>query len=147
MGILLPGTPAKAQQMPPRPLAIYKRADLNFGTMCCGKVGNTITLLPNGTRSKTGDFILLTSAGISAAQFEVDAVYSTMLHILFGPPVEMTANDGILELTIDSSEPSSPFVTSWANSTVYIGGTLKVITATLPAGNYNCQFEVIFIQE
>lgn len=147
MGFLLPGIEARAQQMPPRPLTIGKVTDMNFGTFCCGTEGNTVTLLTNGTRSETGNIILLSSALVSAARFEVDAVYSTMLHILFGPMVQMTANGGIMELTLDSSDPASPFTTSWANSTVYIGGTLRVATATLPAGNYSCTFEVMFIQE
>ncbi|MFA6127961.1 MAG: DUF4402 domain-containing protein [Bacteroidales bacterium] len=147
MGILLPGTKAGAQQMPPRPLTISKVADMNFGTFCCGTTGNTVILHTNGTRDKTGNIILLSSALVSAARFEVDAVYSTMLHILFGPVVQMSANGGIMNLTLDSSDPISPFTTSWANSTVYIGGTLTVATATLPAGNYSCTFEIMFIQE
>lgn len=148
IGIILPVAPVQSQQMPPRPVSISKWQDLNFGTFCCGTTGSTVTVTSDGLRSYSGDIVLIASSLLSAAKFDVDAVATTMIHVLNGPDVEMLGpNGGKMILTLGDSDPLSPFSASFTTSTISIGGTLTVVSETLPAGNYSCTFDITFIQE
>lgn len=152
MGILLPGIEAEAQQKPPRPMSITSWQELNFGTFCAGGIGDKVTISAMGVRSASSPSILLLSSPlVSQAKFDVTAINSTLIHIIFGSDVDMNgSNGGQMTLKIGPSEyPDDQFVSGFSSfaTTVRIGGTLTIKTNPLPAGNYSCTFEVIFIQE
>jgi hypothetical protein len=142
------------QEMPPRPIRIYPTAQtLNFGAFYHGPAGGTVIVDPSGTRSSTGDVVLLgLGYPFSAAMFEVHAHPGTVISILNGPNVTLTGTPaGSMTLQIGDSDPSSPFV-STVNFNVaiplYIGGTLTVgNSAANPPGNYTGIFEITLVRE
>jgi hypothetical protein len=143
-----------AQEPPPRPIRIDPTAQgLSFGAFYHGAVGGTITVDPFSVRSSTGDVVLL-GLGIpfSAALFEVHAQRGTVIGILFGPDVSLIGTPlGSMTLHIDSSNPTSPFV-STVNFNIaiplYIGGTLTVgNSAANPPGSYTGTFDITIVRE
>lgn len=145
----------KAQEDPPRPVVVtFNPAQpLAFGAFTPGLSGGTVTVFPDGSRSSSGDVILLNMAYLfTPAMFYVKANPGTVLSILVNPPVILSgSNGGTLTLQTGSSLPASPFVTTlpWPQlTTVLLGGTLTVgnIGAN-PAGSYTGNFNVTFVQE
>jgi hypothetical protein len=145
---------AQGPENPPRPLVIYVNPaqGLNFGAFYQGGSGGTVIVYPDGARSTTGS-VIQTSQGysFSPAIFEVDAEPGTLVTILNGPDVTLTgSNGGTITLSIDASEPGSPFIATAASPSrtlVRIGGTLTIGNPLAsPPGNYNGTFSVTFIQ-
>ena len=143
-----------AQEPPPRPIRINATAQvLSFGAFYHGAVGGTVTVNPSSVRSSTGDVVLLGLAyPFSAAMFEVHAHRGTVIGILFGPDVSLIGTpSGSMTLRIDSSNPTSPFV-STVNFNVpiplYIGGTLTVGNSVAnPPGSYSGTFDITIVRE
>ncbi|WP_343667969.1 DUF4402 domain-containing protein [Chitinophaga sp.] len=154
MGVLA-ALPSRAQQPPPRPIAIYVNPaqGLRFGAFTMGASGGTVTVFSDGSRSSTGSVVLL-QMGVSFAPaiFEVDANPGTLIQIVNGSSALLTgSNGGTLTMTIGASSTGSPFIataTPPARTLVRIGGTLTVgnILAN-PPGQYSGTFNVTFIQE
>lgn len=143
-----------AQELPPRPIRIFATAQtLGFGAFYHGATGGTVIIDPSGTRSSTGDVVLLgLGYPFSAAMFEVHAHAGTVVSILQGPPVTLTGTPaGSMTLQIDSSNPTSPFVSTVHFNTaipLYIGGTLTVgNTAANPPGSYTGTFDITIVRE
>lgn len=145
----------KAQEFPPRPVIVtFNNAQpLAFGAFTPGFSGGTVTVFPNGSRSSSGDVILLgLSYLFTPAMFYVRANPGTILSILVNPPVTLTGSlGGTMTLQTGGTLPASPFVVSlpWPQqTTVLLGGTLTVgnIGAN-PAGSYTGSFNVTFVQE
>lgn len=145
---------AQGPENPPRPAIVYVNPaqGLNFGAFYQGGSGGTVIVYPNGARSTTGS-IIQTSQGFSfsPAIFEVDAEPGTLITILNGPDVTLTgSNGGTITLSINDSEPASPFIataTSPSRTLIRIGGTLTIGNPLAsPPGNYNGTFSVTFIQ-
>lgn len=153
--LLLPGVQElSAQEPPPRPIRITATAQtLSFGAFYHGAVGGTVVIDPFSSRSATGDVVLL-GLGIpfSAALFEVRAHRGTVVGILFDLNVTLTGTpSGSMTLSINSSNPISPFV-STVNFSVpiplYIGGTLTVgNSAANPPGSYTGTFDITIVRE
>lgn len=151
----LAGTLAlKAQEPPPRPIRINATAQtLSFGAFYQGASGGTVIINPSGSRSATGDIVLLGLGYIySAAMFEVRAFPGTVISILNGPPSVLTGTpSGTMTMQIGSSLPASPFVRTqpyniWVP--LYIGGTLTVGSpAANPPGSYNGTFQITLVRE
>jgi len=147
--------PVKAQEPPPRPVIITANPSqlLAFGAFSPGASGGTITVAPNGTRSSSGDIVLLSLGYVyTPAMFYVRANHGTVLSLLVSPPVTLTGSGGgTLTLQIAGSLPSSPFVTSlpWPQqTTLLVGGSLTVgNTASNPPGNYSGNFSITLIRE
>jgi len=147
--------PVKAQEPPPRPVIITANPSqlLAFGAFSPGASGGTITVAPNGTRSSSGDIVLLSLGYVyTPAMFYVRANPGTVLSLLVSPPVTLTGSGGgTLTLQIAGSLPSSPFVTSlpWPQqTTLLVGGSLTVgNTASNPPGNYSGNFSITLIRE
>ncbi len=144
----------KAQEPPPRPIRIDATAQgLGFGAFYHGAGGGTVVILPSGSRSSTGDVVLL-SLGIpfSAALFQVHANRGTVISILNGPDAILSGiPSGTMTLHIGGSNPSSPFVSN-VNFNVaiplYIGGTLTVgNSAANPPGSYTGTFDITLVRE
>jgi len=145
----------KAQEDPPRPVQVrFNNAQpLAFGAFTPGLSGGTVTVWPDGSRSSTGDVILLNMAYLfTPAMFTVRANPGTVLSILINPPVILNGSlGGTITLQTGGTLPVSPFVTSlpWPQqTTILMGGTLTVgnIGAN-PAGSYTGNFNVTFVQE
>jgi hypothetical protein len=144
----------KAQEPPPRPIRIDATAQgLSFGAFYHGATGGTVVITPAGSRSATGDVVLL-SLGLpfSAALFQVHAHRGTVISILNGPNTLLTGiPSGTMSLHVGASNPSSPFVSN-VNFNIaiplYIGGTLTVgNSAANPPGSYNGTFDITLVRE
>jgi hypothetical protein len=144
----------KAQEPPPRPIRIDVTAQgLSFGAFYHGAVGGTVVILPSGSRSSTGDVVLLgLGYPFSSALFQVHANRGTVISILNGPDAVLTGiPSGTMTLHIGSSNPSSPFVSN-VNYNIaiplYIGGTLTVgNSAANPPGSYTGTFDITLVRE
>ena len=145
----------KAQELPPRPVIVtFNNAQpLAFGAFTPGLSGGTVTVFPGGSRSSTGDVVLLSLGYLfTPAMFYVRANPGTVLSVLINPPVTLTGSGGgTMTLQTGGTLPASPFVTTlpWPQqTTLLLGGTLTVgnIGAN-PAGSYTGTFNVTFVQE
>ncbi len=147
-------TSIKAQEPPPRPIRVDVTAQsLGFGAFYHGVSGGTVVIDPSGSRSATGDVILLgLGYPYSAALLEVHAQPGTVISILNGPDMPLVGTpSGSMTLHPGNSLPASPFV-SVAQFNVaqplYIGGTLTVGSAAAnPPGSYTGTFDITFVQE
>ncbi|HCC70484.1 MAG TPA: hypothetical protein DEQ09_04950 [Bacteroidales bacterium] len=140
------------QEPPPRPIIVTVTAQqLTFGAFTHGVVGGTVTVSPTGLRSSTGDVILLgLGYPFFPTLYEIIANPGTVISILNGPDAILTgSNGGSITLTIGSSDPSSPFVTTTPNpNLLYIGGTITIgSTAANPPGTYSGTYDVTFVRE
>jgi len=144
----------KAQEPPPRPIRIYSTAQtLSFGAFYHGAGGGSITITPAGSRSSTGHVILLgLEIPFSAALFYVHAHKGTVVSILLSPPVTLAGTpSGSMTLHINSSNPTSPFVSTVnfnVPTSLYIGGFLTVgHPAANPPGSYTGTFDITIVRE
>ena len=147
--------PARGQVQPPRPISVSVNPaqPLSFGAFFHGPLGGTVIVLPNGTRSVTGD-VGQASLGFvySPALFEVEGLPGTVVSILNGPDVTLHgSNGGTMNLHIGSSSPSSPFIiatTPPSRTLVNIGGTLTVGGPSAnPPGAYSGTFNITFMEQ
>lgn len=143
-----------AQELPPRPVRIDPTGqNLVFGAFYNGSGGGTVIIDPAGSRSSTGDVVLLgLGYPFSAALFEVHAHPGTVISILNGPDAILSGTpSGSMTVHIGSSIPVSPFVsTVHFNIAIplYVGGTLYVGTpAANPPGSYTGTFNITLVQE
>ena len=142
-----------AQEPPPRPITVTVGQSLSFGAFTLGLSGGTVTISPVGSRSATGDVILLNLGYLySTAQYEVVGNPGTLVSLLNGPDVALPgSNGGSLTLHIGSSNPISPFVLTTlppVSTLLNVGGTLTVSTpGNNPAGSYSGTFYITFVQE
>ncbi len=148
------GGAVMAQEPPPRPIRITATAQvLSFGAFYQGIAGGSVTIAPSGSRSSTGDVVLLgLGYPFSAALFEVHAHAGTVVAILNGPDVPITGiPSGTMTLHIGSSNPLSPFVSTVHFNIpilLYVGGTITVGSpATNPPGSYSGTFEITIVRE
>jgi hypothetical protein len=141
----LPGDPAN--------ISVYTVQNMHFGAFSQGAIGGSIILSPLGTRTATGDIVLLNmGTAYYQAIFEVEAIVGTVISILNGPNATLTgSNGGTMSMSIGSSSPGSPFVNVLQppnRTPVYIGGTLIVGSpAANPPGTYSGTFYITFNQE
>lgn len=142
-----------AQEMPPRPIGLYTIQTLNFGAFSLGLTGGTVTVYPSGSRSFTGDIILVTLGYLYfPAVFEIEGNPGSIVHFLAGPNVTLTSTSGgSLTLVLGASDPGDPIIITVAppgRMLVRVGGTLLVGNPLAnPPGSYTGSFMVMFIQE
>jgi hypothetical protein len=144
----------KGQEKPPRPAIVtVTTQNLSFGAFTPGVGGGTVTISSAGSRSATGDVILLNLGySFSTALYEVTANPGTVVSLVNGPDVILTGSGGgSMTLHIGASSPVSPFVITTippAFTLLNVGGTLTVgnILAN-PPGDYSGMFDITFIQE
>jgi len=143
------------QEMPPRPISVTVNLsqNLSFGAFYHYNTGGTVIIYPDGSRSSTGDIVLLNLGySFSTGLYDVVANSGTLVSILNGPDVLLTgSNGGSLTLHIGASDPINPFIvtsTPPSATQVRIGGTLIVGNPLAnPPGNYSGTFSVTFVQE
>ena len=146
---------AMAQQHPPAPITVYVNPaeGLYFGAFYQGQSGGTVIMYPDGTRSSTGDIVLLgLGYNFAPAIFEVEGDPGTRVAILYGPDAVLSGtNGGTMTVHLGNSDPTSPFVITIpppGRTIVRIGGTLNVGTPlSNPVGSYSGTFSVTFVQE
>jgi hypothetical protein len=128
-------------------IAISNTQTLAFGKFAAG-TGGTITVDPNGTRSSSGGVILLSSAGGTAATFNVsDSNPANMNNTYI---ITLPDNDTVVLASGSNSMALNNFVSSPAGSSTLAGGTeVLAVGATLtvgtnqPVGSYSGSFSVI----
>jgi len=138
------------QEHPPRPISVTVSViqNLNFGTFYHGNAGGTVIIYPDGSRSATGDVVLLMGT-FSTGLYSVSGNVGTVITILNGPDATLTGSSGgTLILKIGDCDPPTPFILTSPTIQVRIGGTLMVGDPLLnPPGNYSGFFNVTFFQE
>jgi hypothetical protein len=152
--LLLIYVSVSAQEMPPRPITVtvITSQNLSFGNFAQGALGGTVSVSSSGTRSWTGNIVLLIGGSVSPALFDVVANPGTLITIVNGSDVSLNgSNGGTLMLHIGTSSTGSPFITTVARPSpthVYIGGTLTVGNpGANPPGDYSGIFQVTFVQQ
>jgi len=144
-----------AQPNPPRPIILTadNSFPLAFGALTPGAGGGTVTISPGGTRTSTGDVVLLNLGfSYSSAVFYIRANPGTVISLMITSPVTLVrGGGGTLTLNIGGTQPVSPFVTTvpWQQrTTLLVGGTLIIGPIGMnPSGQYNGSFSVTCIQE
>lgn len=146
---------ASGQELPPRPIAVTVNLsqNLSFGAFYHGAGGGTVIIYPDGSRSATGDVVLLSMGySFSTGLYDVVANPGTLVSILNGPNATLTGSGGgSMTLQIGNTDPVSPFIITTippASTQLSIGGTLIVGTPIAnPPGDYSGTFDVTFVQE
>ena len=145
----------QGQEKPPRPLTVTVdlSQNLSFGAFYHGNMGGSVIIYSDGSRSSTGDIVLLTMGySFSAGLYDIVANPGTVVSILKGPDVNLTgSNGGFMTLHLGETDPSNPFIittTPPASTQLRIGGTLYVGNSLMnPAGNYGGTFDITLVQE
>jgi hypothetical protein len=148
-------TGAIAQPNPPRPVMLTANNSfpLAFGAFSPGAGGGTVIISPGGTRTSTGDVILLNLGyAYSSAMFYIRANRGSVISLMISSPVTLIrGGGGSLTLNLGGTQPASPFVTTlpWPQqTTLLVGGTLTIgPIGSNPAGQYNGTFSVTCVQE
>ncbi|MDX2443529.1 MAG: DUF4402 domain-containing protein [Bacteroidales bacterium] len=146
-----PGIP----ELPPRPLSVTVNLsqNLSFGAFYHFNTGGSVIINSDGSRSSTGDVVLLNMGyTFSAGLYDLVGNPGTLVSILNGPDaILIGSNGGSMTLQIGDTEPTSPFIIttlSPASTQLRIGGTLIVGNPLAnPPGNYNGTFDITFVQE
>ena len=126
-------------------IAITKNTDLAFGNFSVGSTGGSVTVATNGTRTKTGDVVLMNGVTGTAAKFDVTGSGSLAYTITLGGDASLSDGAGhsmtlarVSDLT--GAGATSGNVTQGALSagaqSIYVGGVLTV-GADQVAGNYS----------
>ena len=146
-------TPTDSLPGDPGGLYVYTIQNLAFGAFYHGNTGGTLMLAGDGSRSATGDVVLL-NLGITYfnAIFEIEAPPGTIVSILNGPDATLTGSSGgSMTLNIGTSSPAAPFSTVLpppSRTQVNIGGTLTIgNNAATPPGSYTGTFYITFNHE
>jgi hypothetical protein len=127
--------------------------NFNFGTFYQGNSGGTIDISTSGTRTVSGDIILINSGGlVSQAIFEIDAPKNTYITITMDSEATLSNGNGnTMILRLGLTDPVSPFYTTAEppeRTIIHIAGTLTVGgPAGNPPGNYQGTFALIFNYE
>jgi hypothetical protein len=153
MVIILVTLDLSAQEPPPRPVGVTLVQNLSFGAFSHGFAGGTVTIEPAGTRTATGDIILLTLGySFTPATFRLVANPGTVVSVLNGSDISLAgSNGGSMLLHLGSTDPVSPMVITTIPpdyTLLSIGGTLTVgNSAANPPGAYSGLFIITLIQE
>ena len=154
INVMLMSSNVFGQEPPPRPIVVTATTQgISFGSFSQGPAGGTVTIAGNGSRTSSGDIILLTFTPLhSAALFEVVGNPGTVVSLLPGSTAVLTgSNGGSMLLTVGFTNPASPFIITTvppAATLLYVGGTLTVgAPGSNPPGSYSGTFNITLIQE
>jgi hypothetical protein len=141
--------------LPQRSLTVTSTQALHFGTFCLTSgAGGTILVGYDGSRSSTGDIVLLSMApAAQPAIFEIKLCQGRNVTITFDATSILTgSNGGSLTLDIGPTEKGGNSASFSTNSDcnyitpLRVGGTLHVPGTAIP-GTYTGSFEITFNQE
>lgn len=135
-----------------RPLSFFKVNDLDFGDIIPSNVAGTVTLEPDGSRSRTGGVTLAGNggeparfAGLGSLNREVNISLGSNTIWLNGPGVRMRARTfeiGSTPTAVLSTSPTRFRITSpLGNYNFPVGATLEVGANQAP-GDYSGTFTV-----
>jgi hypothetical protein len=145
--------------LPPREVTVNSTQALHFGSFCLqniGSSGGTVTVDWQGTRTSTGQVILLeTAPAYQAAIFEVNLCQGRNIVITYSATTILTgSNGGSLTLNIGPTEKGVSGTAFQVNTDcsfitqLRVGGTLTVgSNAANPGGNYTGSFSITFNQQ
>ncbi len=144
-----------AQELPPRPITVTVNMSQNlaFGAFYHYNTGGTVIINSDGSRSSTGDVVLLNLGfPYSTGLYDLVGNPGTLVSILKGPDAVLPgSNGGSLILKIGDTDPVSPFIITVMPPTVTqlrIGGILIIGNPMAnPPGNYSGTFDITFVQE
>ena len=113
---------------------------LAFGRFVAG-TGGTITVAPNGARSRTGGVVLLTSTATAASFTNSDnsaknASATVAITLPANGSVVLSSGANQMAVNAFTSSPSGTGVMSGGSLTILVGATLTV-GANQPKGNYS----------
>ncbi len=137
---------------PPNQIQVFGMQELNFGSLSTGASGGSVVINHTGSRSSTGSVILM-GGGYNQAIFEIKLIPGRLVQIIMGPQVQLNriGGGGSMNMQVGPSDKGTSFVTNSGHpfyNPVQVGGTLYVGNSTAnPAGAYEGQFSVTFIQE
>lgn len=132
---------------------VYPVQDFNFGTFYQGNSGGTVEISVNGTRTATGDIILMNNSFTDLqAIFDIEAPAGSVISFLSGPDAVLTgSNGGSILLRTGTTEPGSPLTTtavSPARTRFKVSGKLTIGNRiSCPPGSYQGTFSITFNQE
>ena len=141
--------------LPQRSIKIPATQPINFGSFCVtGGEGGTITVLTDGSRTSTGNIILLPMAPIAQpAIFEIKLCQGRNVSIKFDTPIiNLDCSGGFLSLKIgptDKGGDGARFITNSDCNIITpltVGGTLTVPGTAFP-GIYSGIFSITLIQQ
>jgi hypothetical protein len=145
--------------LPPRQLTVNATQELHFGTFSlqsAGSSGGTVTVDWQGSRTSSGQIILLAEAPLhQAAVFEINLCQGRSVVITYSPSIVLIgSNGGSLTLNIGPTE-KGPNGTSFQVNTdcsfitqLRVGGTLIIgSNGANPAGTYSGSFSITFNQQ
>lgn len=124
-------------------IAISHPQALGFGKFAAG-AGGTVTISPNGARSRSGGVMLVPSASGSAAQFGVSGEPSTSYAVTLpaNGTVALVSGDYTMAVNGFASSPNAVGQFSLGGAqTLLIGATLSV-GANQPPGSYAGSFNI-----
>jgi hypothetical protein len=157
--LLFDGLVYSQPPLPTRTFTVNSSQGLHFGTFCLqdiGSSGGTVTVGYDGSRTSTGEVMLLSAAPESqVAIYEISLCQGRSV-IMTYPPTSILAgnNGGYITLNIGPTE-KGPSGTTLAGSSdcnfitqIRVGGTLIVgSNAANPGGTYTGSFSIIFNQQ
>lgn len=140
--------------LPQRSLTVTATQAIHFGTLCVGATGGETTVSWDGSRSSTGDVVLLAMAPLAQpAIFEVKLCQGRNVIITFSPTTLLTnGTGGTLTLNIGPTEQGGNNASFATNNDcdfitpLRVGGTL-IIPGSSPPGTYSGSFDITFNQE
>jgi hypothetical protein len=154
-GLFSIGTISFAQPiLPPRTITVTATQALYFGTICVHGLGGTVTLGYDGSRSSTGNVVLLPTAPTATpAIFEIKLCQGRNVIISFDAFTMLSGdNGGSLKLDIGPTEKGINGATFSTNedcnfiTPLRVGGTLHIPDLALP-GLYTGSFAITFNME
>ena len=140
--------------LPQRSLTVTATQAIHFGTLWAGATGGEVIVNWDGSRSSTGDVVLLAMAPLAQpAIFEVKICHGRNIIITFSPTTLLTNGTGSsLTLEIGPTEQggnNASFPTNYDCNFITplrVGGTL-IIPGSAPPGTYSGSFDITFNQE
>jgi hypothetical protein len=141
--------------LPLRSLTVTATQAIHFGTLCVtGGVGGTVTVGYDGSRTSTGDIVLLSMVPTAQpAIFEIKLCQGRNVIITFSATTILNgSNGGSLTLDIGPTEKGINGASFTTNSDcsfitpLRVGGTIHIPGTALP-GIYTGSFDITFNQE
>ena len=143
------------QEPPPHPMTVTVSLsqNLSFGAFYQGGSGGSVIISSAGSRSSTGDIVLLNMGyTFTTGLYDIVANPGTLVSIIFGPDATLTgSNGGSMTLHLGPSSPSGSFIITTTppySTQLNVGGTLIVGSpGSNHPGNYSGTFSITFIQQ
>ena len=138
------GLPALAQAAPP--LTVSTTGSLGFGRFAAAG-GGSITVAPNGLRTRSGGVALLSSPAGTAASFAIlgrnPNNFNNIIIVSLPPNGSETLNDGPARMAVNDFVSDLPpgGVLNSTNNVIRVGATLSVAPSQKP-GNYTGKFQI-----